>query len=113
VNAWDVIVSSPQFNCRILRIVQDLVEIGPLKPRTEECGGDAVKYVELMQVFGLRRYQSVLLGWFESAEGALLGSEELRGLDVKVVKNATLLRCAVFAWVCGVSEVRSFVGVSK
>ena len=39
----------------------------------------------------------VLLGWFENAETALLGDGELCGPDVKAVKNATLLRCVVFA----------------
>jgi len=91
---------------KILGIVQDLVEIEPLESSTEECDGDAVTYVELMQVFKLRHYQSVLLGWFESAEAALLGSGELRGSDLKAVKNVTLLRCAVFAWVCEASKVR-------
>jgi hypothetical protein len=66
-----------------------------------------VTYVELMQVFRLRHYQSVLLGWFENAEAALLGSGELRGSDLKAVKNVTLLRCVVFAWVCEVSKVCS------
>jgi len=98
---------------KILGIVQDLVEIGPFKSRTEECDGDAVTYMKLMQVFGLRRYQSVLLGWFESAEAALLGSGELRDSDVKVAKNVTLLRCVVFAWVCETSKVRFSVGVSE
>ena len=65
-------------------------------------------YVELMQTFGLRRNQSLLLEWFESAETALLGSGELRGSDLKAVKNVTLLRCVVFAWVCEACKVRSF-----
>jgi len=96
---------------RILGIAQDLVEIEPLESRTEECDGDAVTYMELMQVFRLRHYQSVLLGWFESAEAALLGSGELRGSDLKAVKDVTLLRCVVFAWVCEVSKVRCCVCV--
>jgi len=90
---------------KTLGIVRDLVEIEPLKPHTEECDGDAMTYTELMQVFRLRHYQSVLLGWFESAEAALLASGELRGSDLKAVKNVTLLRCVVFAWVCEVSKV--------
>ena len=36
---------------KIFGVVQDLVEIEPLKARTEEYGGDAVAYVEMMQVF--------------------------------------------------------------
>ena len=96
---------------KMLGVVQDLVEIEPLKSRTEEYHGDIVTYEELMQAFRLRHYQSVLLGWFESAEAALLGSGELRGSDLKAVKNVTLLRCVVFAWVCEVSKVRSFVRV--
>ena len=91
---------------KILGVVQDLVEIDPLKSHIEEYDGDAVTYAELMQTFRLRQYQSVLLGWFESAEAALLGSGELRGSDLKAVKNVTLLRCVVFAWVCEVSKVR-------
>ena len=91
---------------KILGVVQDLVEIDPLKSHIEEYDGDAVTYVELMQTFRLRQYQSVLLGWFESAEAALLSSGELRGSDLKAVKNVTLLRCVVFAWVCEVSKVR-------
>ena len=98
---------------KILGIVQDLVEIEPLKSHTEEYNGDTVTYLELMQAFRLRHYQSVLLGWFESAEAALLGSGELRGSDLKAVKNVTLLRCVVFAWVCEVSKVRSSLGVSQ
>ena len=94
---------------KILGIAQDLVEIDPLKSHTEEDDGDVVTYVELMQMFRLRHYQSVLLGWFESAEAALLGSGELRGSDLKAVKNVTLLRCVVFAWVCEVSKVRRSV----
>ena len=98
---------------KILGIAQDLVEIEPLESHTEECDGDAVTYMELMQVFRLRHYQSVLLGWFESAEVALLGSGELRGSDLKAVKNVTLLRCVVFAWVCEVSKVHCSVCVSQ
>ncbi|KAF9643594.1 hypothetical protein BDM02DRAFT_3191430 [Thelephora ganbajun] len=89
---------------KILGIVQDLVEIEPLRSRTEERDGDVVTYAELMQAFRLRHYQSVLLGWFKSTESALLGSGELRGSDLKAVKNVTLLRCVVFAWVCEVSK---------
>ena len=89
------------------------MEIKPLKSSTEEFNADAVTYVELMQVFKLRHYQSVLLGWFESAETALLGSGELRGSDLKAVKNVTLLRCVVFAWVCEVFKVRSSAGMSQ
>ena len=59
-----------------------------------------------MQAFKLQQYQSVLLGWFESAEAALLSSGELRGSDLKMVKNVALLRSVVFAWVCEVSKVR-------
>jgi hypothetical protein len=98
---------------KILGTVQDLVEIEPLKSRTEEYDGDAVTYAELMQAFRLRQYQSVLLGWYESAEAALLGSGELRGSDLKAVKNVTLLRCVVFAWVCEVSRVRFSAGLSQ
>ena len=98
---------------KVLGVIQDLVEIDPLKSHTEEYDGDIVTYVELMQTFRLRQYQSVLLGWFESAEAALLGSGELRGSELKAVKNVTLLRCAVFAWVCEVSKVRPFVRVSR
>lgn len=98
---------------KILGVVQDLVDIEPLKSRTEEYDGDVVAYVELMQAFKLRHYQSVLLGWFESAEAALLGSGELRGSDLKAVKNITLLRCVVFAWVCEVSKVRSSMDAPK
>jgi hypothetical protein len=105
-------VRPPVFK-KVLGVVQDLVEIEPLKSRHEEHDEDAVTYVELMQVFRLRHYQSVLLGWFESAEAALLGSGELRGSDLKAVKNVTLLRCVVFAWVCEVSKVRSSVRVSQ
>ena len=90
----------------MLGIVQNLVEIEPPDSRAEEYDGDDVTYVELMQTFKLRQYQSVLLGWFESAEAALLGSGELRGLDLKAVKNVILLRSVVFAWVCEVSKVR-------
>lgn len=90
---------------KMLGIAQDLVEIEPPEPHAEEYTGDAVTYEELMQTFKLRQYQSVLLGWFESSEAALLGSGELRGSDLKAVKNVTLLRCVVFAWVCGVSKV--------
>jgi hypothetical protein len=36
---------------KILGTVQDLVEIGPLKSRTEEYDGDVVTYAKLMQVF--------------------------------------------------------------
>ena len=98
---------------KTLGIIQDLVVIEPPKPRTEEWDGDLVSYAELMQAFRLRQYQSVLLGWFESAEAALLASGELRGSDVKAVKNVTLLRCVVFAWVCEVSKVCSPVGVPQ
>lgn len=98
---------------KMLGIVQDLVEIKPLKSRTEEYNGDVVTYEGLMQTFRLRHYQSVLLRWFESAEAALLGSGELRGSDLKVVKNATLLRCVVFAWVCEVSKVCPYVYKSQ
>ena len=97
---------------KTLGIVKDLVEIDPLKSPTEEFDGDVVTYAELMQEFRLRHYQSVLLGWFESAEAALLASGELRGSDLKAVKNVTLLRCVVFAWVCEVSKVRSSVDIS-
>jgi len=97
---------------KILGVVQNLVEIEPLKSHTEEYDGDAVTYVELMQAFRLRHYQSVLLGWFESTEAALLSSGELRGSDLKAVKNATLLRCVVFAWVCEVSKARPSVGAN-
>ena len=91
---------------KMLGVIQDLVEIEPLGSRAEESDGNGVTYAELMQVFKLRQYQSVLLGWFESAEAALLGSGELRGSDLKAVKNVTLLRSVVFAWVCEVSKVR-------
>ena len=97
---------------KILGIVQDLVEIDPLKSRTEECDADAVTYVELVRAFKLRHYQSVLLGWFESTEAALLGSGELYGSDLKAVKDLTLLRCVVFAWVCEVSKVSSSAGAT-
>ena len=98
---------------KMLCTVQDLVEIEPLNSRVEENDDDAVTYAELMRTYKLRQYQSVLLGWFESAEAALLGSGELRGSDIKAVKNATLLRCVVFSWVCGVSKVRSPDGLSQ
>jgi len=97
---------------KTLGIVKGLVEIEPLESPAEEFDGDVVTYAELMQEFRLRHYQSVLLGWFESAEGALLASGELRGSDLKAVKNVTLLRCVVFAWVCEVSKVRSSLGFS-
>ena len=97
---------------KILGVAQDLVKINPLKSRTEEYDSDAVTYTELMQVFRLRQYQSVLLGWFESAEAALIESGELRGSDLKAVKNVTLLRCVVFAWVCEVSKVCFSPGVA-
>lgn len=96
---------------KILGTIQDLVEIEPLESHAEEYNGDAATYVELMQAFRLRHYQSVLLGWFESTEAALLGSGELRGSDLKAVKNVTLLRCVVFAWVCEVSKARPSVSV--
>jgi len=89
------------------------VEIDPLKSPTEEFDGDVVTYAELMQEFRLRHYQSILLGWFESAEAALLASGELRGSDLKAVKNVTLLRCVVFAWVCEVSKVRFSLGLTQ
>ena len=98
---------------KTLGIVKDLVEIEPLKSPDEEFDGDVVTYAELMQAFRLRHYQSVLLGWFESAEAALLASGELRGSDLKAVKNVTLLRCVVFAWVCEVSKVRPSLGMPK
>jgi hypothetical protein len=91
---------------KMLGIAQDLVKIEPPDSRSEEYDGNGVTYAELMQAFKLRQYQSVLLGWFESAEAALLGSGELRGSDLKAVRNVTLLRCVVFAWVCEVSKVR-------
>lgn len=97
---------------KMLGIIQDLVEVNPLNSRAEEHDGTAVTYEGLMQTFKLRHYQSVLLGWFETAEAALLGSGELRGSDLKAVKNLTLLRCVVFAWVCEVSKVCSSVHVA-
>ena len=103
----------PEIFKKTLVTVQGLVKIESPKSRTEECDGDAVTYAELMQEFRLRHYQSVLLGWFESAEAALLDSGELRGSDLKAVKNVTLLRCVVFAWVCEASKVRSPVSVSQ
>lgn len=95
----------------MLGVVQNLVEIEPPKSHTEECNGDAVTYTELMQEFRLRQYRSVLLGWFESAEAALLSSGELRGSELKAVKNMTLLRCVVFTWVCEASKVRPCIHV--
>ena len=98
---------------KTLGIVQDLVKIQPPKSRVEEYTGKVVTYEELMQTFRLRHYQSVLLGWFENAEAALLGSGELRGSDLRAVRNVTLLRCVIFAWVCEVSKVCSPVRVSQ
>lgn len=94
---------------KILGIVQGLVEIEPLESRTEEHNDDAVTYEELMQMFSLRHHQPVLLGWFESAETALLRSGELRGSNLKASKNTELFRCVVFAWVCQVSKVWSSI----
>ena len=92
---------------KTLGVVQNLVKIESSKPCAEECNGEAVTYTELMQAFGLRRNQSMLLRWFESAEAALLSSGELRGSDLKTVKNVTLLRCVVFTWVCEACKVSS------
>jgi hypothetical protein len=46
-------------------------------------------------------------------EAVLLDSVELRGSDLKAVKNVTLLRCVVCGLVCEVSRVRSSAGVSR
>ena len=92
---------------KTLGVVQNLVKIESSKSCAEESNGQAVTYVELMETFGLRRNRSSLLEWFESAETALLGSGELRGSDLKAVKNVTLLRCVVFTWVCEACKVRS------
>jgi hypothetical protein len=95
----------------MLATIQPLVVIGSRQPRAEDHG-DAVTYAELMQKFTLRKHQSTLLRWFESAEVALLGSGELRGQYLKAVKDVTLLRCVVFSWVCKVFGVRSANGLS-
>jgi hypothetical protein len=46
-------------------------------------------------------------------EAALLDSVELRGSDLKAVKNVTLLRCVVCGLVCKAPRVCSPAGVSR
>jgi hypothetical protein len=97
---------------KTLGVVQNLVKIESSKSCAEEQNGEAATYTELMQRFGLRRNRSTLLEWFESAEAALLSSGELRGLDMKTVKNMALLRCVVFTWVgeaCKVCSLATMV----
>ena len=91
---------------KALGVARIVLNVESSKPRTEKLD-NVVTYEELMQTFRLRNYQEVLLGWFRSAEAALIGSGELRGLDSKASNNQTLLKCVVFAWVCEVSKVRS------